>query len=447
MLKRYRLGSETPLEVSQYIGFLNEILKRVKARVIGEVSGVKIDTNGHVWFSLKDKKNGNTLPSVIWRYNYQLCGVTIKEGLEIIATGSSDLYPASGRFTFKVDTVELVGEGALKKAYDELKKRLDEEGIFAQERKRPIPNYPQKIGVVTSLRSGTVIHDFTSNLGKFGFKIKAIDSRVEGQGAVKEILSAIKSFKKIKIDLLVIIRGGGSLESLMAFDNETLVREVASFPVPVIAGIGHHKDITLVSLAADASESTPTAAAQLLNSSWEKARYRLDVTEKSVLKDFESILFLSKERVFLSTDTVKRQFDLIFKRYREVESKIVKNLSRVHYLLTDLKRIIFEKSSLIFKEFIELIQMRKQKEVNQSTEILSHFSFLKKEELNLLERTERIISAHNPEHQLDLGYSVVFFDNRPIKSVKGLKEGDRLDLKVSDGSIESEINKIIKKDE
>ena len=124
--------------------------------------------------------------------------------------------------------------------------------------------------MITS-KQGAVIHDFLNNIGKFGFDIKMIDSRVEGQGAVEDLLAAIQTFRKKDIDVLVIIRGGGSMESLMPFNNELLVREVVGFPVPVLVGIGHDKDMPLVALAADRSESTPTAVANLLNESWERA--------------------------------------------------------------------------------------------------------------------------------------------------------------------------------
>jgi len=172
------------------------------------------------------------------------------------------------------DAVELVGEGALKKAYDTLKKKLEAEGVFDPAKKRALPEYVQKIGVITSLK-GAVIHDFENNLGKYGFKVSVCDSRVEGQQAVAPLLSAIEAMRKEDIEVLVIIRGGGSLESLQAFNNEMLVRAVRNFPVPVIAGIGHDKDVPLAALAADAMVSTPTAAANLLSRPWQEAYAKL----------------------------------------------------------------------------------------------------------------------------------------------------------------------------
>ncbi len=440
--KKYKLGTETPLDVSQFIGFLNEVLKRIKARVIGEVTGMKIDTNGHVWFSLRDKKNGNVIGCVIWKYNYRMSGVELKEGLEVIVSGSSDIYPARGSFNFKVDTVELVGEGSLKKAYDELKQKLTKEGLFDPASKKSMPDYPQKIGVITSLRSGTVIHDFTSNLGKFGFKIKAMDSRVEGQEAVKGVLSCLKAFKKENIDVLVIIRGGGSLESLMAFDNEMLVREIADFPVPIIAGIGHHKDVTLVSMAADAAESTPSAAAQLLNRSWEKALHKIESEEYQIIREFGSVLRSSEEALNSSLELITDAFSPIFKRYERAEKRISREMFKMEYGISNAKRDIIETKSSVLRSFILVFEDKKNDLSLQWKSSKEGFSFLKEKASENFQSLERMISQNDPERQLKLGYSIARSRDKLVRNIGSLKEGDPLEIKVSDGTIDSEIKKI-----
>jgi exodeoxyribonuclease VII large subunit len=190
--------------------------------------------------------------------------------MELVLTGHPQIYPQRGSLSFVASTIELHGEGALKKAYDLLKKKLEQEGVFSPARKRALPELPHKIGIITSLK-GAVIHDFNNNLGKFGFEIVCVDARVEGQQAVSSLLEAVEVLKGQDIDVLVVIRGGGSLESLQGFNNEALVRELVAFPVPVIAGIGHDQDVPLVALAADFMTSTPTAAAVLINRSWEEA--------------------------------------------------------------------------------------------------------------------------------------------------------------------------------
>ena len=262
---------EKTFSVSEYVELWNNFFKKIKpAKVLGEISQIKSGPSGHIYFTIKDKSGASILDCIIWNRNYLICGVKFEVGMEVILQGRPSIYGPSGRFSFIADTVELVGEGALKKAYDELKKKLEKEGVFAEERKRALPEFVHKIGVITS-REGAVIHDFVNNLGKFGFETLLVDSRVEGQQAIKSLLDSVKTLRDKDIEVLVIIRGGGSLESLQAFNNETLVREIVNFPVPVIAGIGHDQDVPLLALAADYMTSTPTAAAHLINQSWEEA--------------------------------------------------------------------------------------------------------------------------------------------------------------------------------
>lgn len=261
--------------VGEYIEFLNIFFKNREDRVMGEVSQCKVyGASGHVYFTIKDKRGMGVLDCIMWVRIYAVYGVKLEVGMEVVVSGHPNVYAPTGRFSLICDAVELVGEGALKKVYDTLKNKLEEEGIFDASRKRSIPEFAQKIGIVTS-RDGAVIHDFVNNLGKFGFTVSLVDSRVEGQAALKDLHAAVRTMRKQDIEVLVIIRGGGSLESLQAFNNESLIREIMDFPVPVIAGIGHDKDVPLLALAADAMTSTPTAAAHLVNLSWEKAYAKL----------------------------------------------------------------------------------------------------------------------------------------------------------------------------
>ncbi|HQB18662.1 MAG: Exodeoxyribonuclease 7 large subunit [Parcubacteria group bacterium ADurb.Bin247] len=411
---------EEPISVSEYIQFLNELLGRIQVKLIGEVVQLKIhQPSGHVYFTLKDKE-GAVINCVIWKYNYRMCGVSLTEGMTVIISGGADIYPVRGTLTFKANTVELVGAGALKKAYDELKAKLQKEGLF--DNKRPIPDYPQKIGVITSLYGGTVIHDFTSNLGKFGFKIKAINAKVEGVEAVKELLSAINQFKKEDIDVLVVIRGGGSLESLIAFDNEILVREIANFPVPVIAGIGHHKDVTLVSLAADATESTPSAAAYFLNKSWENAIHKVNSYNSEIINSFTYALQKTNKRIELSLDFIIRNFNNIFEEYTRIEVKIKGLLMKIQSQIINNQNNLESLKIKILRDFIENLDHQKR--------IIINF--------------DQIIHYNNPEKQLKMGYSISRINGKIIKDINQVKVDDNIDIQILNGIIKSKIKKIKK---
>jgi len=280
---------EKIFSVSDYIQILNQGLKGFAAKIEGEVSEVSFGPTGHAYFTLKDEKDESIINCVIWKSIYHLYGIKLKEGIKIIATGCPEIYPPWGKLSFKCQVIEYSGEGTLKKEYEKLKAKLAEEGFFEQARKRPLPEYPRVIGVITS-KQGAVLADFLNNLGRFGFKIKMVDSRVEGQAAVTDLLNSVRTLRKEKIEILVVMRGGGSLESMLAFNNELLVREIVDFPVPVIAAIGHHKDVSLLAMAADLEVSTPSMAAISLCQSWEQAVSLLEDYQRNIIGSFGYIL-------------------------------------------------------------------------------------------------------------------------------------------------------------
>jgi len=412
-------GKEKPYTVSSYLDLLNNSLRQVGGRIKGEITELDIRDN-YLFFSLKDQKNESILRCFMWRSDYKLCGISIREGSEVIVNGLSEIYKPNGRLSFRASTIELVGEGALKKAYEKLKEKLEEEGLFAIERKKVLPEFVQRIGLITS-SNGAVIHDFLNNLGKYGYKTKFMDSRVEGQIAVSDLISAIDYFAKQKIDVLVIIRGGGSLESLQAFNNETLVRKIANFNVPVICGIGHDKDVPLASLVSDLMVSTPTAAAVILNKSWGEAINTIGRLERDILEKYQNILIIQKHHLEITISDLISKFDFIFRKFDFIKSKINDIFLSIGYKLeqrnNDLNQfsIIFIKNLKHYFEYVE----------------------------NYLNNAEQKLKIVNPLRQLELGYSIVSFQNKIVKSIKLLKKDDKIDVRLEDGKLITQINKII----
>jgi len=409
--------------VSEYIEFLNIGLKKFGvAKIFGEVSSVKIGPTGHVYFSIKDKSGNALVNCIIWRNSYSLCGVKIEIGQELIINGYPDIYAPRGTLSFKANTIELRGQGALKKAYDELKNKLTKEGLFKEEKKKAIPNFPEKIGIITS-RQGAVIHDFLNNLGKHGFNVKMIDARVEGQEAVKDMLNAIKSFRNKDIEVLAIMRGGGSLESMMPFNNETLVRAIADFPVPVIAGVGHDKDISLIALAADVMVSTPTAVANLLNESWDKAVLFLERRERYIIDAYGETITNASSILEQSLQIIYEIKNLIFEKYRKIDTNTRIAFQNFVYSLQkteiNLKNAWSKSIVLKFESFISVTSQK-------------------------IDNIAKIVFFNNPERQLKLGYSIVRFNNKIIKDVENLSIGDDLDVCLANGLIISEVKKIKK---
>lgn len=247
---------------------LSLALKRVvetgfsRVRVKGEISGLKRHTSGHVYFALKDQDA--VLDGVCWRGSFQNLSLTPQEGMEVIATGRLTTYPGRSKYQIVVETMELAGEGALLKLLEERKRKLATEGLFDESRKKQLPFLPQLIGIVTS-PTGAVIRDMLHRISdRFPTSVLLWPVLVQGEGAASQIAAAIRGFNQLdqKPDVLIVARGGGSLEDLWAFNEECVVRAVAESQIPVISAVGHETDITLIDFAADKRAPTPTAAAE-----------------------------------------------------------------------------------------------------------------------------------------------------------------------------------------
>ena len=431
----YRQSGEKIFSVSDYLEILNVGLRQFEAKVVGEISSLDIRGN-YLFFGLKDK-DGSTMSCFMWASNYRMSGVQLEEGLEVMIGGFPKIHKPSGRISFEANTVELVGEGALKKAYDELKKKLEKEGLFSEARKKQIPEYPQRIGLITS-STGAVIHDFLNNIGKFGFKILFRDSHVEGALAVKELLTAVKYFKKRGgIDVLVMIRGGGSLESLQAFNNEMLVREIADCPFPVIVGIGHDKDVPIVSLVADKACSTPTAVAKALNYSWDQAISKVRLAEQKLLNRFSSVLFEKKSSLQRLSPLIEKGFKRLLERFRTEEERFKRNIVTIGFTIARLK----EKSSNFKKITADKIQGA-LKLVQERASIYNK-TWSSKVESGLRHESEKIsyleksIALNSPMRQIKLGYTIAMSKGKIVRRKSDVSVGDEIDIRVSDGEIKT----------
>jgi exodeoxyribonuclease VII large subunit len=234
--------------------------------VRGEVSNLRPHSSGHIYFSLKDA--GAQLSAVLFRGNALRQTVKLRDGLQVIALGEIDVFEPQGKYQLIVREVVDDGVGRLQREFEALKRRLAEEGLFAPEKKRPIPAMPAVIGFLTS-PTGAAVRDFLRILVRRGWRgrVVVLPSKVQGDGAAAEMAEMLGCAVRLGIfDLLVVGRGGGSAEDLWAFNEEVLVRAVAGSPVPVISAVGHEIDFTLCDFAADARAETPSAAAELISS-------------------------------------------------------------------------------------------------------------------------------------------------------------------------------------
>jgi|JI9StandDraft_1071089.scaffolds.fasta_scaffold08930_4 exodeoxyribonuclease VII large subunit len=266
----YRLQEANPvtpvLTVSQLTGKIRDVLEGEfdSFLVVGEVSNAKVYPSGHWYFSLKDQEA--TLPCVCFKNSNSSIKFKLTDGLMVVARGKLSVYPPRGAYQMIATNLEPVGVGEWQLAFDQLKAKLEAEGLLSPERKRAIPILPKKVGVVTS-PVGAALRDVLSAMSRRNNAVSVVISpaKVQGEGSVEEIVEAIARLEALPdIDVIIVARGGGSIEDLWSFNTEPVARAVAQCRIPVISGVGHETDITICDLVADLRAPTPTAAAELV---------------------------------------------------------------------------------------------------------------------------------------------------------------------------------------
>src|SRR3989338_4261154 len=294
------------LSVSQFISQVNDILAGTFT-VEGEVSQYKISQSKWIFFDLKDDTSCLNCFSTVFMLRPPL-----EDGMRVRVTGYPKIHEKSGRFGFTVQQVEVVGEGSLQRAYLLLKEKLGKEGLFAVERKRALPELPERIGVIAS-RDSAAFGDFKRILNNRwgGVEVTLRHVAVQGEGAVREIMRAFHDFNESSLlpDILVLIRGGGSLEDLAAFNSEEVVRAIYSSRIPVMVGVGHERDETLADLAADVRASTPSNAAEIVVPERRDFMAQLDFTLERMGEGVEHSIALRKHELSRAVSLVSSQLE------------------------------------------------------------------------------------------------------------------------------------------
>lgn len=253
-------------------------------RIRGEISGLKKAASGHIYFSLKDEDA--VINAICWRATVAQLKLTPEDGLEVRATGKITTYAGRSNYQIIVDNMELTGEGALLKLLEERKRKLAAEGLFDESHKKPLPFMPQTIGVVTS-PTGSVIRDILHRVNeRFPARVIIWPTLVQGEGAAQQISNAIKGFnllKQNKPDVIIVARGGGSLEDLWCFNEENVVRAIFESKIPIISAVGHETDTSLADYAADKRAPTPTAAAEIAVPVKQDIYFALQETENHLM--------------------------------------------------------------------------------------------------------------------------------------------------------------------
>jgi len=290
--------SDRVYTVAALIAEVNTLLEQgfSGVRVEGEVTNASRSGRGHIYFSLKD--DGAAIDCVMWSSRARRLKFEVEDGLAALASGSLTIYPQRGRFQMVVDRIEPQGVGALQLAFEQLKKKLEAEGLFAAERKQALPALPNRIGIVTSA-TGAALQDMLKILRRSpNLEVVVAPAMVQGEGAAAEIAAAIKRLiASNRVKLIIVGRGGGSLEDLWAFNEEAVARAIATSPVPVISGVGHEVDFTIADFVADIRATTPTQAAEIVVSRLEEQERRLADARALLLRDIDRKLALARTRL------------------------------------------------------------------------------------------------------------------------------------------------------
>jgi exodeoxyribonuclease VII large subunit len=312
--------------------------------VVGEVSNAKAYPSGHWYFSLKDKDA--TLPCVCFKSANSAIKFKLEDGLMVVAKGKVSLYPPKGAYQMVAAQLEPVGIGEWQLAFEQLKAALEKEGLLEAERKRPIPIFPRRVGVVTST-AGAALRDILTAIYRRNKNVNVViaPTRVQGEGSAEEVAQAIIDIQQIAdIDVVIVARGGGSIEDLWSFNTEVVARAVAACRVPIVSGVGHETDITICDLVADLRAPTPTAAAEMVAKGsqelFEKYKY---LEQKLVFSTQQRLAKVRRQLERLNPDNALRRYQDRLHRY---------SLSVVHLKKT-LERVI---SNLIFSRQQQLRQ-------------------------------------------------------------------------------------------
>ena len=389
----------TVLTVSQLNKYVKSLLESDgKLKYIylkGEISNLTIHYTGHIYFSLKDE-NQCTIKAVMFANKASFLKFTPQSGMKVILRGSITLYEKTGSYQINADEMYPDGAGALNLAYEQLKNKLQNEGLFDTSHKKPLPKFPQKIGVITS-PTGAAVQDIMLIL-KRRYPIAQIimcPVLVQGENAAVDLTNAVKKFNALKCaDVIIIGRGGGSIEDLWAFNDETLARAVYECEIPIVSAVGHETDFTICDFVADVRASTPSAAAELVSS----------VTNENMLSQTENLMNKMQS-------AVKRRLQFEYQRYgKNANAKALKNPDdiiknrqiKLDVLNEKIKGIYLKRLSAEKEKFAELAAK---------------------------------LDALSPLKILSRGYSVTKKDGHIINSISQVNSNDKIEVILSDGNI------------
>lgn len=408
----------------------------------GEISNLTYAASGHVYFSLKDASA--QVRCVMWRSRAQLLGWRLENGQKIEARALVSFYEPRGEFQLNVEAIRRAGQGDLFERFLKLKAKLESEGLFAAERKRPLPSFPRHLAIVTSLQAAA-LRDVLTTLGRRAphLKLTLFPTPVQGEGAAAKIAEAIAQAGRSACDAIILCRGGGSIEDLWAFNEECVARAIVTAPIPVVVGVGHETDFTIADFAADQRAPTPTAAAELLSPERDALLARLAELQRHLARRMERSLAEQQQRIDWLATRLIHPADKIRQRGADLQAldrrlrQALGRQSEASQLRLDSLRQRFNASRPRPKKLVEglshlhfRLNNRVYWQISQQTA-----------KLNTLERS---LTQLDPNAVLARGYALAIGpDGRVVRDAATLIPGDTLKLDFARGSAQATVNQVV----
>ena len=402
-----------------------------------EISNFKPHSSGHFYFSLKDSKA--QISAIMFRGFNSKLKFKPHDGLEVIIRGRITVYEPRGTYQIACESMEPVGAGALQKQFEQLKDKLKLEGLFEASRKKPIPSYPRHVAIVTS-PTGAAIQDILNIMSRRAknVEITLVPALVQGASAASSLVDSLKLAMRLPVDVIIIGRGGGSMEDLWSFNDEKLARLIASATIPIISAVGHEIDFTIADFVADLRAPTPSAAAELVAKSSIEITQKLNHADRMLISTLQKILRLKSQMFSLTAkrliDPKKKLQDYSLRNdelLTRLEYSIKSFLSHKRHEIELLQEQLVQPSEVIqsLKAQVEKLQMRM---TNTIMTKLNSFDFKIKNGMSLLD-------SLSPLKVVERGYSIVSRGNKIIRHIKDVKKSDSIEIKIKDGLIMAEV--------
>lgn len=425
------------------VGEFSHVIKKLVesnftyVRIRGEISRPSFPSSGHVYFTLKDVDG--TIAAIIWKYTMPRLSIRPEEGMEVICTGKVTTFAGQSKYQIIVENMEVAGEGALLKMLEDRRKKLLAEGLFDQRHKKPIPYLPERIGVITS-PSGAVIRDILHRLSdRFPSHVYVWPVAVQGEGSASQIANAIDKFNKLtdqtivkKPDLLIVARGGGSLEDLWSFNEEIVVRAVFNSAIPVISAVGHETDTTLIDFVSDLRAPTPTGAAEKSVPVRDDLRARIGELDLRLKTSFFNKMNINKDRLN-SLIRLLGKPDQIFDNKNQKLDFVFKDIENLFKtIFTEQKNKITQYTQKLTPPKV-LINNLDSKIQLLDTKFNNYLGILIKNKVTKLNFLSQLLEASSFNRVLDRGFALVMNDKgKPIKLSKEVPKKSNIKIKFAD---------------